>query len=142
MKNFLLITLLFLFSGTTMADLCITSENEKVFCELESKVEGVKLSVQAYNRTCEFPEGNLRPCVKFRICKNGTKSEEGVGVLFEDADLDFYCRQKKQVDLLLSKKGVQAFIECSKTKKSTQKIILKNNSKSKVCGIVYPKGSK
>ncbi len=142
MKTILMISCLCLLGLKVVAAPCKSSENEKMICHLDSQLNGEKLSAQVYSRDCEFPEGQLRRCIKFRVCNGDQKIEEGIGVLPEDADLNLYCRQKKEIDLMMSKKNVQAYIECSKSKKSTQKINLKNNGLSMLCNWAKSKGRK
>lgn len=140
MKKVLLIGLLGLFGFAAQAESCKPLASEKIICRLDSQAQGEKISAQMYSQDCEFPEGNKRRCIKFRVCSGEQKIEEGMGVLFEGGNLDLYCRQKKDVDLVMSKRNVEAYVDCSKSKRSTQKIILKNNGLSTFCNLVTSKG--
>lgn len=132
----LMISILFflLFSVVQAKDEDCSLDATNVLCDLSWSIENAKMNMQAYKSTCEFPEGELRSCIVFRLCVNGTKTEVGSNILFYETDLDLFCQQKRSVDLLGSAHPTRPNItaECA-DKKSTNQFIFKGESIQKKC---------
>jgi hypothetical protein len=138
----LVLSILFLlFSSWAQAkDEDCGSDVTNVICELSWSDKNVKFNMQAYKLGCEFPEGEMRSCLAFRLCVSGVRAEVGASTLFYGTDLDFLCQQKRPVELLGSAHPSRPSIttECI-DKKSTNNFIFKTESKQKKCFIALKK---
>ena len=97
---------------------CIVTKKETL-CELSWTATDRSIKkLQVFRSNCEFPEGNIRPCIDFRVCAGNKKIESGASKLFKDSDLNMYCETKNPVDLIDSSEVDQpkAFLSCVKNK--------------------------
>lgn len=127
----------FIFSAASANEELCNSNPAEVLCELSwTASDGGKRDMQAYKTSCNFPEGNVRPCVTFRICANNRKIEIGSMPLLEENSLDLLCSTKEPLDLMGSSQSTKPtiFAGCV-NKKSTEEVVFNNDKKQKKCKI-------
>lgn len=137
MKLLILLFCVLNFQAAFAEDVPCNSPATALLCEL-SWTEGANsnIEMQAYKTICNFPEGNVRPCVNFRICVNNNRVEVGSLPIFEVDSLDTVCKLKSPLDLMgssqISKPTI--FAVCN-GKKSTSELIFKSGQQSIKCKI-------
>ena len=105
-----------------------------VLCELSwTGQDKSNKKIQVYKSTCECPEGNSRPCLDLRVCRNDLQIETGANKFFKETDLKQFCVTKTSVDLLGSSDADKptAFLKCQNKKYSGELELVSQNNRKK-----------